>query len=811
MKLFLKTLRMGLYALAGSAALGAAAAVGVYFYLTPQLPSIDNLKEVRLQVPLRIYSRDGRLLAEFGEMKRTPLAYGDIPEHMVKAVLAAEDDRFFQHPGVDYQGILRAAWVLATTGQKAQGGSTITMQVARNFFLSSEKTYLRKLNEILLAIKIEEELSKEEILELYLNKIYLGQRAYGVGAAAQTYYGKKLPELSLGQLAMIAGLPKAPSRNNPIADPERALIRRNYVLGRMFNVGYIDETTFKTAVEQPDTAALHGLSIEAEAPYLTEMARAEVVRRYGETEAYTGGYKVYTTLNTRLQTAANGALRGALLDYDRRHGYRGPEARVTLAEGADTETWIQALADRGPIGTLQPALVIEVAAKAVTMALKDGSTTVLAWEGMNWAQPYINETTRGKAPESAADVLSVGDVIRIERNAEGQWQLAQIPQVEGALAALDPRDGSVAALVGGFDYFRSKFNRAIQAERQPGSAFKPFVYSAALEMGMTPATIINDAPVVFEDAGLEQAWRPENYSGEFYGPTRLREALTHSRNLVSIRVLRSLGIGETINYLKRFGFETKALPRNLSLSLGSGSITPLQLAGAYTVLANGGFRVTPYFIDHIDDMLGNTLYSNDAAMVCPECEILDSTPRQKSVIATTESDTTSDTQAPPMPALAPRVISAQNTYLITNMMQDVIRDGTGRRARALGRSDIAGKTGTTNDQRDAWFAGYNAAMVAVAWVGFDDGRPMGNRETGGRAALPIWIDFMRAALAETPDLPWPQPSGLVTVRIDPETGQLAEANAPDAIFETFYAERVPSAPQTAQRHSTGAAIPEQLF
>jgi penicillin-binding protein 1A len=796
MTLFVKFLRWGAITIAGLALAGAITAGSLYLYLSPQLPSADVLRDVRYQVPLRVYSQDGKLLAEYGEMRRSPVKLRDVPDLMIKAILAAEDDRFFQHPGFDYQGLLRAAWHLATTGQKSQGGSTITMQVARNFFLGREKTYLRKLTEILLSLKIEHEFTKEEILELYLNKIYLGQRAYGIAAAAQAYYGMDLPKLSLAQMAMIAGLPKAPSRFNPIADPPRALERRNYVLGRMRTVGYIDEATFRAALNEPDNAAPHSLTIEAEAPYLGEMVRAEAVQRFGE-DAYTAGYKVITTIDTRLQSAANTALRDALQDYDHRHGYRGPEARVTLPPQSGPDNWAAALGDRDPVGGLQAGLVVEVGTSDIKVFLKDGTVIHVPWTGLEWARRFINDNQTGPAPQSPADIVHQGDIIRVEHLNDGQWRLSQVPTVEGALVALRPDDGAVVAVVGGYDFFKSKFNRATQATRQPGSSFKPFIYSAALEQGMTPATVINDAPVVFDDPGLEDTWRPENYSGKFYGPTRLREALVHSRNLVSIRVLRAIGIDTTLDYVSRFGFNKNTLPRNLSLALGSGALTPLDLASGYAVFANSGYRVTPYFIDRIEDIDGKVLVATTPNRVCKECDALPAD------------------QAKPE-HIAPRVITAQNAYLMTSMMRDVIRRGTGVRAKALGRSDIAGKTGTTNDQRDAWFAGFNPDMVTVAWVGFDDTHPLGNAETGGRAALPMWIDFMRAALQGVPDHPPEQPPGLVTVRIDPDTGLLADSKDRKAIFETFFADHVPTreagAGTSENSGQEGASVmPEQLF
>ncbi len=776
--------------------LGFFSIVGIYFYLAPQIPSIDRLKDVRLQVPLRVYTRDGELIAEFGEKRRIPVRIDEVPLLMVKAFLAAEDDRFFQHPGVDYQGILRAMIELIRTGEKRQGGSTITMQVARNFFLSREKTYLRKLNEIILALKIERELSKKEILELYLNKIYLGQRAYGVGAAAQVYYGHAVDQLTLAQIAMIAGLPKAPSRFNPITNSARALTRRDYVLGRMHKLRFISNTAYAAAKNEPVTARLYTIASEVEAPYVAEMVRTDMIKRFGNA-AYTAGYRVYTTLDRKVQEAANGALRTALLDYDRRHGYRGPERRVTLTEDSDPEQWDRWLADSRSTGGLRSGLIIEVADKSAQVYIGGGKIIEIPWEGIAWAAKQLSVNRHGPAPKKAADVLSKGDIVHVREMPEGEWHLAQVPEVGGALVALNPNTGVIIALVGGFDFYQSKFNRVTQALRQPGSGFKPFIYSAALEAGYTPATLINDAPVVFDDPSLERAWRPENYSGRWYGPTRMRVALMKSRNLVSIRLLRGIGIRYAIDYAARFGFDTHRLPKNLSLALGSGVLTPLKMAEGYAVLANGGFHVTPYFIDRILDDRDEALFEAEPALACDQCGKRLEAPEASGVSAQT-----SNHEGPkPSMNLAPRVITPQNYYLINSMMRDVIRQGTGRRARELGRGDLAGKTGTTNDQRDAWFNGFNQNLVAITWVGFDSYTPLGEKETGGGAALPMWMTFMAEVLAGVPEEPLEQPPGLVTVRIDPKNGLLARADQPDAVFETFRADNVP------RRRTESGAIP----
>ncbi|MCF6236175.1 MAG: penicillin-binding protein 1A [Gammaproteobacteria bacterium] len=797
--------RVVLALFASTALVVMAVVLGTYLYLTPKLPTTDHLKETQLQVPLRIYTQDSKLIGEFGEKKRIPVRYPELPNMMVKAVLSAEDDRFFEHPGVDYQGILRAAFILMTTGEKAQGGSTITMQVARNFFLSPEKTYLRKLNEILLSLKIERELSKEEILELYFNKIYFGNRAYGIASASQTYYGVPLDQLTIAQMAMLAGLPKAPSTMNPIINPPRALVRRNYVLKRMVALGHIDQETYQQAKNEVDDAKNHGFSTDLEAPYVAEMARSYMVDRFGQ-EAYTHGYKVFTTLDSRLQQSANKALRQALLEYDRRHGYRGAEERIDVD---DPSAWQSALKKYRSFGQLTPALVVEIGKKSVVAQLPSGETTLVSWDGLSWARPYIDVDYRGSAPKVASDILGVGDIIWLQKGSseEVPWHLTQIPTINGALVSLDPENGRIISLVGGFHFARSKFNRVTQAQRQAGSSFKPFIYSAALDKGFTAASLVNDAPVVFEDSKLESVWRPENYSGRFYGPTRLREALTKSRNLVSIRLLRSIGIGYTTQYVAQFGFDKARLPRNLSLALGSAAVTPLELANAYTVLANGGYRVEPYFVERIVGANGEIMEQAQPVTVCRECEassspevvdinnnfrrdeIVKTSPRSEAYGVIARSPEIDAGDGAPIPA--EQVVSKQNIWLITSMMRDVIKRGTGQRAMALGRNDLAGKTGTTNDQFDAWFAGFNSSVVTVAWVGFDQVATLGAQESGGKAALPMWVSYMRDALKGVPEHELIQPEGLVSVKISPETGMLASVDQADAIIETFREENVP--------------------
>ncbi|MBV2089871.1 MAG: penicillin-binding protein 1A [Candidatus Thiodiazotropha sp. (ex Ctena orbiculata)] len=798
MKSFYRLLRYLVYFLFGLSVIGACSLYGAYLYLEPKLPSIETLKDVRLQVPLRIYSSDHLLIAEFGEKRREPLGYDDIPPRMIQAFLAAEDDRFFQHPGVDYHGIIRAAVQLLLTGERRQGGSTITMQVARNFFLSSEKTYTRKLNEIFLSFKIERLLSKEEILELYLNKIYLGHRSYGVGAAALVYYGRPVEKLELSEIAMIAGLPKAPSRLNPISNPQRALIRRNYVLGRMLELNQISQAEFDAAKANPITAELHTAPSEIEAPYVAEMARAEAVSRFGQ-EAYTSGYTITTTIESHLQEAANVALRNAVQAYDKRHGYRGPAGHHELSEAPDQAELIEIITAIPSAADLKKGMVIALDEKSITVLTGQGEELTIDWPGLSWASAYIDSERKQPEPKQASEIVKPGDLIYIfsDRDEKGDayWRLGQIPKVSGALVSQSPADGSIKALVGGYDFYLSKFNRVIQAKRQPGSGFKAFIYSAALEAGFNPASIINDAPVVFDDEGLEATWRPENYSGKFFGPTRLRYALTHSRNLVSIRLLRKMGIKHAINYASRFGFDKNQLPYDLSLALGSGAVTPLAMVEGYSVLANGGYYVSSHIIDTIRDDKGEELYRANPLQVCDETMQQTVEDANEELQALASLPDQSEEKLPVVPRCAKRAITEQNQYLMHSMLRDVIQLGTARKARAIGRKDIAGKTGTTNDQKDAWFNGFNHYLVTTTWIGFDDVSPLGRGEVGGRAALPAWIDFMQVALngikEKSPDMP----PGMLTMRIDSESGEPVNVGHPNAIFEVFEVDKAPKPPK----------------
>jgi penicillin-binding protein 1A len=771
---------------------------GVYLYLSPSLPSVEVLKDIRLQTPMRVYTREGDLIGQFGEKKRNPLPYSRIPPQFVKALLAAEDDGFFNHAGIDIMGLLRAVSELVLTGEKGSGGSTLTMQVARNYFLTLERTFTRKFKEILLSLEIERTLSKEEIFELYFNQPFLGHRAYGFEAAAQVYYGSHIGDLDTAQLAMLAGLPKAPSRYNPLSNPGRALIRRDWILGRMRSLDYITDSEYQTALQAPVTATHHGAKLAFHAPYAAEMARSEMLQRYG-LAAYSDGYHVFTTISSELQQTANRSVLEGLTTYDERHGYRGPEQKIPADPEQDmTATWLATLEQTPVIVELLPAIVVGVGELDVQILLPDGSEAALDWEnGLRQARPYITEDRRGPNPTSAGELLAIGDLIRVRTDAAGGLHLSQVPAAQAALVALAPDNGAILSIVGGLGFGKSKFNRVTQATRQPGSNFKPFIYAAALENGFTAASIINDAPVVFEDAALEDTWRPENDGGKFYGPTRLRWALTKSRNLVSIRLLQALGIRTAIDYVARFGFDPDALAADLSLALGTQVITPLQLATAYASLANGGYRVYPYLVERVENYGRENIFQATPATVCRECEnpvetaSLDDLDEELSM-----EDILSETGPPQMPA-AERIMDARVAFIINSILQDVITRGTGRRARALDRSDIAGKTGTTNGPTDAWFSGYSPDVVATTWVGFDQNLPLGKREFGGSAALPIWIDFMRVALAGSPERALPIPEGIVNVKIDPGTGLLAKPGQTDAIFEFFRVEQVPGENQVS--------------
>lgn len=793
-----------------SALLGAGGLIGGYVYLKPGLPDVESLRTVQLQTPLQIFTSDGQLIAQFGEKRRDPVSINEVPLDLVRAFLAAEDDNFRDHVGIDPLGLARAAWQLVSSGQIQSGGSTITMQVAKNYFLSHERTFARKFREILLALEIEKTLSKDEILELYFNVIFLGHRAYGVNAASQIYYGKNLDELTLAQAAMVAGLPKAPSKYNPIANPERAKERRDWILGRMLKLGFIEPYDFEQAIEQPVTASLHGVQLDLTAPYVAEEARRIALEIFDD-RAYTDGLRVFTTINGEQQKYAQNAVIRGLMEYDRRHGWRGVEQTLV---GTGLFDWKRQLEEIDTIGPLHPAVVVAVTDKTIRAVTKDDESITIEQKGFEWAREYRSVNSIGPRVKDARKLVAPGDLIRVLQD-DTRWWLAQKPEVESGFVALDPNTGAIRAMIGGFNYFESKFNRATQGGRLVGSGIKPLIYTAALESGMTPATQINDAPVVFGQTEGATDWRPQNSGGTFLGPTRLRTALYKSRNLVSVRLVRELGVSRIIDIADRFGLDTAKLPRDLSISLGTASLTPLEMAETYAIFANGGYRVQNHLIDRIESADGAILYQTRPVSVCRNsCE-------GRSVSVDLEFDnrlrpTQSDFfELDYSDRIAPRVLDERIHFLINDMLKDVVQQGTAKKAKALGRQDLAGKTGTTNDQVDAWFNGYQKNLVASVWVGFDQPKTLGRSEYGGRAALPIWIEFMKHALKDTPKDAPPLPTGVVATRIDPETGAKARASQTNAMREFFLLENPPKdpAPEAIIPSTDGQTIqtPQQLF
>ena len=746
--------------------------------ILPDLPPTSKVRNIRLKEPLRIYTIDGRLMGEFGDERRITVSIKDTPDQLIEAILAAEDDRFFKHHGVDFSGVIRAIIANLRSRDSRQGASTITMQVARNYFLSREKTYSRKIKEVLLALRLERELTKAQILELYLNKIFLGHRAYGFQAAAAIYYNKPLAALSLAQLAMLAGLPKAPSTSNPVSSAGRALNRRNYVLRRMHDLKLIDDIEYAQAHATPVSATKHSAEIEVQAPYVSEMVREYMVTRYGEA-AYESGFRVYTTLNPGYQTAANRALIKGLLAYEERHGYRGPAGYIDPSKVFDTDQRVKALAQYDIVGTLQPAMVLRAGGDALELLSAESQELSMGVNGWRWT---------GRSP---TQFLNPGDVIYTDQQ-DRDLRLAQLPLIQGALVSLNPADGALLALVGGFDFKQSKFNRATQALRQPGSNIKPFIYSAALENGFTAASLVSGAPVVIEDS-MGGAWRPQNYSRKVFGPTRLRKALSLSLNLVSVRLVRAMGVERVRDYLEKFGFARERLPKGLALALGSATVTPMEIARGYSAFANGGYLIEPFFIARIEEPSGHILEYANRVMHCPECP----TP-------STNGDTGQRTVDR---RFARQVLSPEHAFIMNSMMGQVIRSGTGRAAQVLGRHDIAGKTGTTNNYHDAWFTGYGPDNVTSVWVGFDSPRDLGPRESGSRAALPIWIDYMRVALLGRPQVPPAMPANIIRLRVNRETGLLAPKEDPQGFDEIFVIGTEPS----PSRIRTDADPVEGLF
>jgi penicillin-binding protein 1A len=723
--------------------------------LWPNLPSLQVLTDYRPKIPLRVYSADGELIGEFGEEKRAVVKIQDVPQVMKAAILAAEDDRFYQHGGVDYMGVVRAAMANLRSQGKREGASTITMQVARTFFLTREKTFARKLSEVLLAFKIEANLTKDQILELYINQIFLGNRAYGFGSASNVYFGKSLGELTPAEAAMLAGLPQAPSRQNPFANAKRAQERQRYVLRRMNDVGWLSADQYKKALAEPLRLNPNQHEVFAfRADYVAEMARAAIIEQFGES-AYVSGMRVHTTVRRKDQEAANAGLRQGLMDYDHRHGYRGPEGFADLpAAGDDLEEAIdEALQDREVLGELVPAVAVAVSAKEVKAVMRRGDEVTISGDGLKFV-------ARALADKNPDRTIRRGSIIRLQPGEKGSWTITQLPKAEAALVAVDPANGAILALAGGFDFNANKFNHVTQAWRQPGSSFKPFIYSAALEKGFTPATVLNDAPFVIDAAKTGgQLWEPKNYDGKYEGPMRLRTALAKSKNMISIRLLQAIGPHYAQDYIQRFGFDPKMHPAYLTMALGAGSATPLQMASAYSVFANGGFRVKPWFIERVEDDRGQTLYAAK-----PEVAGVD----------------------------AERVLDERNAFIMTTLMRDVVRYGTAAKAMALGRNDLAGKTGTTNDHVDAWFCGFNGRLVAVSWIGFDTPGNLGTNETGGAAALPIWMGYATKVLKGVPETEISPPSGVVAVNINPVTGLRDPGGGPGRVTEYFYAEAQPA-------------------
>ena len=763
------------------------------------------LKDVQLQTPMQVFTKDGLLINQFGEKRRIPVTIDEIPQTLINAFLATEDNRFYDHIGIDPIGIVRSAIVLISTGEKKQGASTITMQLARNFFLTREKAYIRKVKEIFIALHIEDVLTKNEILELYLNKIELGNRAFGIGAAAQVYYGKELKDLTLAQMAMIAGLPKAPSALNPIRNPTRAKARRNVVLGRLLTEDYITQEQYNEATSQPITAYFHGAEINLYAPYISEMVRAEMVSRYGVDKAYNSGFKIFTSVESKVQKAAQNALVNNLHNYDMRHGFRGPtdilwnpETQPALTE----QQILNKLQSVNELGTLKVAAVLSVNDKTATVLLKNGEQTTLTWDNLKWARKYITRYRQSFAPKAATDILTPGMQIWVRQNEDSSFLLSQVPEASSAIVSLDPQDGRIKAIVGGYSFEQSQYNRAIQAKRQVGSNIKPFIYSAALEKGYTLASILNDAPINQWDKSQGVAWRPKNSPAVYNGPIRIRRALAQSKNVISVRLLRGVGLQRTADHLLKFGFQDADINRSESLALGSASITPLELARGMSTFANGGHLIEPYFISEIQDAYGNVLFKANPALACDEEPL----PTLNAL-----SIHNSDGEEEQTKKCAPRIISKQNAFLIADAMNSAIWgggswahktgwSGTGWRAQALDRRDISGKTGTTNDSVDTWFSGFNSNVMTSVWVGFDnpgnalgrstynnnlDSSQISGAESGAKTAQPAWVEFMKAALEGKPEAPIEPPEGLVSIRIDLATGLLSHRNDYTSRFEYF--------------------------
>jgi penicillin-binding protein 1A len=703
-------------------------------------------------------------MAEFGEVRRDPIKFENVPPLLVDALIASEDSRFYQHNGVDLRALARSVFGILT-GNPSGGGSTLTMQLAKNISFEGESPYSRKFKEILLALKIERELNKQEILELYLNRIFFGISAYGISAASSQFYNKPPSELTLAEMAMLVALLPAPNTINPLRSEQRALTYRGRVLRRMNELGMISQNQYQEANNAPLTARRYGVEVQVDAPYIAEMVRLEMEARYGEL-ALMDGFEVYTTVNSETQALANQALTDGLENYDRNHGYRGPENHLNPvdAESSD-ELWLSILGRTSDVGDQYPAFVQSLSERSFTALMKNGESITVEWDGIRWAKRFINSSTWTSSPRSAREVVEVGDLIRVSRGMDGRWMLSQVPAANGGIVSIDPKSGAILALTGGYDFYQSNFNRVTQARRQPGSNFKPFLYAAALDNGYTAASLINDAPLDRSD------YRPENFGGEFLGPISLKYALTNSKNLVSLRLYDALGEDVVLPYISRFGFNENEFPRDdLTIAIGSHAVTPMEIVTGYAVFANGGYKVDPYLIERINNFNDGTVYVASPAVVCQSCE------------AGFDPDNPFDTNIYP----APRVVEAGTTYIMNTMLRSVITDGSGRRInREIGRPDLQGKTGTTNDNFDLWFSGYNGDMVTTVYVGFDNPQTLGRDEQAATVAVPIWIDFMEDALEDMPINAMPQPDGIVSIRINPLTGQRALPNEQGAIFEVF--------------------------
>jgi penicillin-binding protein 1A len=768
---------------------------GLYFYYEDDLPSVETLATNKYNDTLNVYSADGQIIAKFGDKRRIPKKFQEFPRQVVNAFIAAEDANFFDHIGVDFKAFLRVGFQYIKTGKINQGASTITMQVARNFFLTHEKTLLRKIREIILAIRIENHYSKKKIMELYLNKIFLGKRSYGVAAAAAVYYGKELKDLNLPEIAMIAGLPKAPSRFNPIINPKRATIRRNYVLRRMKELKFITPKLYKTHIKSPLSAKIHSKTTDLNAPYVAEMVRLEMIKLLGEDNIY-AGYKVWTTINSKLQNSANKAIERGLINHSKRHGFIGKIGSIDSDYLTDTDKTIDELSHFREYIHLKPAVVLASNQKELVVLTELGDKVNISKKSMRWLGRKIKLDKTFKR----------GDVIYVSKHKnkdkQDYYKLSQLPTAQAALVAMDPNDGKILSLVGGFDFKNNKFNRATQAIRQPGSSFKPFLYSAALNKGYTAATIINDAPVMFDFKTMKKTWKPKNFSGKFNGPTRLREALVKSMNVISIRILKDIGVGYLMEYATRFGFDKKTLEPNLALSLGNANIKPIELAAGFSTFANGGYRVKPYFISKIATNNGEVLYKARPTMVCTNCQMDEKNKEQYSkedkevndnLLVKFDKNKKNQYFIP-----ATKTIRDSNAFIMTTILKEVITRGTATRASTLGRRDLAGKTGTTNDSIDAWFTGFNSDIVASVWVGRDDNKTLGYGETGGKAALPIWMEFIKTAIVGTKIKRLKKPASVVSITIDKKTGRAAYPDPGYTMREYF---RRGSAPKPASGKS----------